>query len=272
MKRLFSLAVLLVPLAAHAVVATTSRTGSATLDDAWSGVGSMSGASAVAVGPHLVLTAGHVSAGSFLLDGQTYRMTSTEKAPKIGKKATDLRLVRIEETLPTWYDVASSVKKGAAVTMVGYGDVGIVKENGKGYALTGREGQTSGANKISGKGTMKGSGPALKATLKRAGDAVLASGDSGGGWFVGGELVGISAFVYSDKPKSAPYGFSKTGYFGSGAIDLTNKTLQRWLDGEIAGDASTPALSLSSNVQAVPEPSGLLALGVGAGFLLRRRR
>ena len=266
MKTRALLAALLAVPAAHAVVGTTTRAASSV-----NGVGQMSGASAVAIGPHLVLTAGHVGMGAFVLDGVSYTPTSTEMAPKVSKRATDLRLVRIEETLPSWVDLATSVKKGANVTMVGYGSTGVIRNDGKGYALTGRGGETSGTNKISDKNTMKNVGPTLRATIKRAGDAALTGGDSGGGWFVDGKLVGISAFIYTKNSKKTAYGFSKNPYFGSGAIDLTNGTVRKWLSGEIAGD-STGALSRVAGVQPVPEPGTYAAFGLGVLLVVRRRR
>ena len=272
MKKSAFLAALLAVPAAHAVVAADARAAANALDAAWSAVGQMSGASAVAIGPHLVLTAGHVGAGSFTMMGKTYRMTSTEMAPMVGKRATDLRLVRIKEALPMWYDVATSVKKRASVTLVGYGATGVVADDGKGYVLTGRAGRTAGTNTVSAKGTLKGVGPALRAMVRQAGDAALAVGDSGGGWFVDGALVGISDFTFSTKANKAQYGFAKKAYFGSGAIDLTHKTIRRWLDGEIAGDATASALVRVSGVQAVPEPGTYAALGLGAALFLRRRR
>ena len=266
MKTRAALAALLLVPAAHAVVGTSARSLSAS-----GGVGQMSGASAVAIGPHLILTAGHVGMGEFVLNGVSYTPTSTELAPKVSKRATDLRLVRVEETLPTWVELASSVKKGATVTMVGYGSAGLVRDDGKGYTLTGRGGVTSGVNKISEKSTMKNVGPTLRAMLKRAGDAALTVGDSGGGWFVDGKLVGISAFIETKSSKKTAYGFSNKPYFGSGAIDLTNGTLRKWLAGEIAGDASG-TFSRAAGVQAVPEPGSFAVLGLSALLVLRRRR
>ena len=271
MKTFAALAALLIVPAAHAVVGTTARKDVPVANASASGMGQMNGASAVAIGPHLVLTAGHVGMGSFSMDGVAYTATSTEMAPKVSKRATDLRLVRVAETLPGWADLATSVKKGASVTMVGYGSSGVVREDGKGYALTGRAGETTGVNKISSKGTEKSVGPTLRAMIRRAGDAALTAGDSGGGWFVDGKLVGISAFIYSTSSKKTAYGFSKNPYFGSGAIDLTNGTIRKWLNGEIAGDSSG-AFAHAAGVQPVPEPAALASLGLGALLVIRRRR
>ncbi len=272
MKRLAIALALLAPLAAHAVVATTSRTAPAPAAVAWSGVGRMNGGSAVAVGAHLVLTAGHVGAGDFILGGVAYHALSSEAAPRVKGSAVDLTLVTVAETLPTWYTVAASIKTGATVTMVGYGGTGVVNATGKAYTLTGAGVGHAGTNGISSKETTSGRGPTMRAMLDKAGEAVLAPGDSGGGWFSGGLLVGISDFVFTKDRRKADYGFAKKAYFGSGAIDLTNGTLRGWLAGEIAADADpAPPVRATTQLQAVPEPAPLAALGLGL-LALRRRR
>lgn len=271
MKRIATFAVLVAPLAAHAVVASTSRLLPTAADAAWTGVGRMNGASAVAVGAHLVLTAGHVGAGDFLLGDVAYRMVSSEGAPKVGGKGVDLRLVTVAETLPSWYALGGSAKKGATVTMVGYGGTGVLNDSGRGYTLNGGGTQHAGTNKISSKEKTKGRGPTMRAMLDRAGESVLAPGDSGGGWFVGQSLVGISDFTFSKDPRKKDYGFGKKAYFGSGAVDLTDGTLRKWLNGRIAQDAAAPSFA-RARVQAVPEPAPAAALAFGALVLLRRRR
>ncbi len=270
MRNFVLLAATLAPLAAHAVVATTSTFDPGPQDASWTGVGAMSGASAVAIGPHLVLTAGHVSAGDFLLGGDVYRMVSTEIAPAWRRKGVDLRLVTVDETLPTWYAVANSVARGSTVTMVGMGGTGVVNAAGTGYAVSGGGERHAGANTVSSKETTSGVGPTLRAMLDSAGEASLAPGDSGGGWFVNGQLVGISAFTFTKKTSRPDYGWAKPSYFGSGAVDLTNGALNGWLDDQVEDDLVN--VSQSSSLQAVPEPAGLAALGLGVAGILRRRK
>ena len=276
MRKLIAFAVTLAPFAAHSVVATTSTIYSGTPDSAFAFVGAMSGASAVAIGPHLVLTAGHVGAGDFVLGSDVYHMTSTEIAPDWKKRDVDLRLVTVAETLPGWYTVGNSVKKGASITMVGYGYTGVVKPDGSGYALTTAGTRYAGTDKVSSKETTTGVGPTMRALLNGAGGSVLTPGDSGGGWFVDGQLVGISAFTYTKNSKKPAYGWGGTDYFGSGAIDLTNGLLNGWVDDQIAEDLQTSALYpdpvLSTSPEAVPEPGTFAAFALGAGVLLRRRK
>ena len=268
MRTFLALCLVVSPLLAHGVVATTSKTAPVGADTAFSFVGSMSGASAVAIGARDVLTAGHVGGGDFVLNGVAYRMASTVAGPTIGKNATDLRIVHLADTLPGWYDVATTIKSKAALTIVGYGGTGVVNDTGTGYALQGGGVRRAGVNVLSNKATVTGYGPTLRSLLGGAGKAVLVGGDSGGGWFVGGKLVGISSFTYTTDVKKAAYGFAKKAYFGSGAIDLTNKSIQAWL---LASRTPAAARGLF-HTQAVPEPGTMVVLALGAGALVRRRR
>ena len=280
MRTLVCFATLAIPFAAHAVAATTSKTDPGDPDLAYAFVGMMSGCSAVAIGPHSVLTAGHVGAGDFALGNDVYHLTSTQIAPDWKRNDVDLRLVTVAEELPGWYAVANSVKKGASMTMVGYGATGVVNAVGNAYVPTGGGSRYAGANVISSRETTAGEGPTLRAMLDGPGDSVLMGGDSGGGWFVNGQLVGISAFTFTKSAGKSADGWARTPYFGSGAVDLTNGVLNGWLDGVVATDLASTALDGSPDddssgdvgIQATPEPGSLTALTLGAGALLRRRR
>lgn len=306
MNAIVAVATTLASLTAQAVVATTSKTSPASSGSPWAYVGRMSGATAVAIDAHTVITAAHVGAGNFTLGTKTYHMTSTETAPLISKKTVDLRIVHTKEALPGWYEIGTSVKTGMAFTMVGFGGAGVVNALGNGYTITGSEGQTYGTNVITSKATVAGFGPVLRSDLKKAGQAALVSGDSGGGWFVGSALVGISDFTYTKTSGTLPYSFTKKGNFGSAAVDLTNSGVRTWIttrlksfipdafdpnvDEDLDGDApgaleiETPDPDLDLDLdpdldsfeiapaQAVPEPGTYAALGLGALALIRRRR
>ena len=142
---------------------------------------------------------------------------------------------------------------------------------------------TRGTHKVSDLKTVNGYGPTLRSMLTKAGDAVLGGCDSGGGWFAKGKLVGISSFTFltANKPE---YGWGKSAYFGSSAINLTDSKVNKWVKAQLAAANSKSAFGpelLSATpemasdivrVQSTPEPGSLLALGVGFVAFLRRRR
>ena len=249
------------PLAAHAIVGSSDKRSAP--PTSW--VGRMSNGSAVAVGPHTVLTASHIAANNFLLDGTAYAVTSTAVAPKIGGSKVDLRVVQLAGNLPGWYELGTSAKTNATVTMVGYGTAGVLNSVGNGYVLTKGGTRLEGENQITKHKSYKDFGPSITSMLNHAGEAALAGGDSGGGWFVDGKLVGISAFTFTNDVRKANYGWGKSAYFGSGAIDLTNKGVAKWVASQIATTRSLPP-------QAVPEPATVATFIVGVAAALRKRR
>lgn len=274
----------LLPLASYAVVDTTSKTSPGGADASWSWVGMVGGCSGVAIGPHTVLTAAHVGGTDFFLNGKAYAMSSTVTAPSIGGSAIDLRIVQIRDVLPGWYQMGSSIKKKDGISMVGYGATGVVNSVNTGYNVGGSVGERhAGDNKVSDFKSVKGYGPTLRSMLTKAGDAALGGCDSGGGWFAKGKLVGISSFTFltANKPE---YGWGKSAYFGSSAIDLTNSKVNKWVKSQLADASSrsafgpellSPSPEMASDivrVQSTPEPGSLLALGVGLLAFLRRRR
>jgi hypothetical protein len=93
----------------------------------WDYVGSDNGASAVYLGDGYVLTAGHVGAHDFILDGHTYDVVSGS-TQSIG--TADLTLYKIDTTsttghlldLPTLSLQTSAPSVGNSVVMIGYGN------------------------------------------------------------------------------------------------------------------------------------------------------
>lgn len=252
------------------------------------------GGSAVAVGPNVVLTAGHVVPGgssgqTFVFNGTSYTVTSSVAAPDIlvtdptspqyGQMThVDLTLAYVSGTFSNYATVGTSYTMGGAISMVGYGQTGGVDANGLQYDVNYTSGQQlSGTNTIdyamdnyvpttSTGGNGGAGGPVFLSFLSQAGDAALGGGDSGGAWFQGNTLVGISDFTFKlDGYQSLPdYGFASantidgSSYFGSGAIDVTDPRLNGFF--------------ASIRTQPTPEPSALAALGLGAAAVLRRRR
>jgi len=261
----------LAPIAAHAIMDSTSAFDPGSADTLYSWVGQMSNASAVAVGPYTILTAGHVTGNDFFLNGVSYRMLSTETAPRVGGSVVDLRVVQVQDLLPGWYDIGTKAPTKATVTMVGYGNGGVVNADGTGYSINGFGIRHAGENTISKRTRVKGQGPVLLSLLDDAGESVVAGGDSGGGWFIDGELVGISDFNYTTDLDRPNFGWDGKSYFGSGAIDLTNKNIAKWVSAQIA-EGNAYGQSRSFTPQTVPEPGTWAALGLGALALLRRKR
>lgn len=268
----FQLALLLAASASlsSAVVATSTST-PAGADSTWKWVGSINGDSAVAIDQYTVLTAGHVGAGHFILGGVDYGAQSS-----VSMSGVDLLLVHTQLALPGWYSVASSASYNAPVTMVGNGLTGHVTSGGDGYAIDYSTGGTrrAGTNTLDFEQTFQGYGPLLGSFLSQAGESALASGDSGGGWFQNGKLVGINDAVFNETNGALPdYGFAsantsgwvdptdptnvvKAGapYFGSLAVDLTNSSVQDFI-----------------KINTVPEPSSYAIFGLGLIALARRR-
>jgi len=285
MRTYVTFGVVVLAASSQAIVCTTSTTSPGAADATWSYVGQMNGASAVAIGRRTVLTARHVGAGTFSLNGSNYDVLNSVVMPDIenpythGNSQVDLILVNLKSDLPGWYDVADSKAIGETVTMVGYGRSGVVNAAGNGYNVSVSSGtRRAGNNTLDDAGFLQGLGPAMVSVLKNAGDAVVADKDSGGGWFSGGKLVGLTSFIFNGTDVGAGgaypnYGFGSANtagytnatyginlapgeaYFGSGAIDLTDSRIRSFI-----------------HTNAVPEPSTYAAVALGLFALVRRKK
>lgn len=226
-------------------------------------VGTVNGASGVLVGNDMVLTAKHVGAGTFTLPGiGTYSVVA---GSAVSDPNSDLTLFRIDVGAATLAHATIDVTPmsfGDTVTMVGFGGSGSVNTIGTGYVIDIAAGTRRKANAtyefteyVSEPGYL--AGYSLIAPLRQNGQAALVGGDSGGGWFKNGRLVGTNAFIGTWGNYSwYDFSSSQTDFFASGAISLSNHA-------DFLRD---------NNVAMVPEPASFAVLGLGLLAFVRRRR
>lgn len=239
------------------ILATTSTTLPPDADVAFPYVGSFgfntTQGSGVAIGPNLVLTAAHNTITDFTLNGTTYGVLSYVDASSYGFSGLDLRIVTLNKTLPGFYPIGTSVALGSTITMVGYGFTGVV--DGDHYTPTNFLGRHAGTNLVDDTMTNYGGGPGLTSFLRGPGSAIVSNGDSGGGWFQNGSLVGISdALLSTTGQPTYKFAVGGTAYSASYAINLTSPEARSFI------------------TQAVPEPATVAALGLAAVTCLRRRK
>ena len=261
MRSIFVLGGLCLSISALAVVpGSTSDTNTSD----YQFVGQVNGASGVLVGSDLVLTAQHVNGGTFTLPG--FGSFAVVANSIVNDPNADLTLFRIDVgsmVLPHATIDVSPMNFGDTVTMVGYGLTGHLNPTSTGYDVDANSGgvrrkadaQYEFTDYISQPGYL--GGYTLFAPLRHNGQASLAGGDSGGGWFRNGKLVGTNAVIGTYGNWSDFYfSSSNTDFFASGAISLSDNV----------------QFLRDNHVSFVPEPASCVALGFGALVLLRRRK
>ena len=260
-------------------------------------VGNYNGGSAVLVAPDVVLTTLHLgpsTAGTFVYQGQSYGI---DKVQTIG----DTQIAVMHLTAPTGstgvqlYSGAGDAT--AQVVLVGYGGP-------KGTPFTGNSASQTGWNWTGGVATTswgQATNDNIYADASNAtylgfaftatpGSSMFTGGDSGGGMFINDngtwKLAGLNwsvdgyygapndpvvnevAAIY-DVPGSALYTVDNHGSY------LLATAAQHGYSSRIADPATYATLQntiASFTTVAVPEPSSLLLLTLGAPALLRRRR
>jgi Trypsin/PEP-CTERM motif len=233
-------------------------------------VGQIGGASGVLIGPNTVLTARHVGAGTFTLPG--VGVFSVLSGSVINHPTDDLTIFKINTGATILTDFAdvnvNAIVSPTPITMVGFGGTGNLNGLGTGYSVLG--GSSAGIRR-KGIGTVEGTvlvdEPGFRlesyyAPLRQNGDAALAGGDSGGGWFLNSgsgrkQLVGINSWI-GTFGTGTDWNFSTdpSNFFASGAVNLSE--YNGWL--------------VSNGVQVVPEPGTIAVLGFGAALIARRRK
>ena len=216
----------------------------------WDYVGTVNGVNSTASGVYLgngwVLTAGHVGAGTFTLQGTAYAAVngSAQGIKNADATVADITLFRIA-TLPTLaaLTLAPALSNVTQVVMIGYG---------------GGQGETWGTNWITG--------------LKMVGVTGPYSTPFGP----------VSSFATYDYETLGVNGAKLVGGDSGGADFIYNSTASQW---ELAGineavnnsTADSYLVDLGNyasaieNITAVPEPTTWILFGVGAALLLVRR-
>jgi len=220
-------------------------------DTGWDYVGVVNGASGVYLGNDWVITAAHVSAGTFVLDGTDYDVVPGSAQGIVTFSGTaDLTLFQLTEAPPLpSLTLAATTGTGSLVAMIGYGG-----GNGETWGLD----SVSAVNvpvQVTGYSYNSRDFETVYGAVSASGtnDAALVGGDSGGGDFIydsaAGEwtLAGINEAI--------------DGNNDSYMVQLSHYASK--IDG-ITG------------VQAVPEPGGFLLDGMALtallGFCRNRRR
>ena len=281
---------LLCPIAAHAIVNADNPT-SATPDNTtapaglpeWNNIGTLNGASGIYIGNGWVLTADHVGAGNFTLNGTTYlwngspatRLNNTDGTGpadvimfQLTTRPTDVNHLTIASTSPVigtvFYNVGYGLARDTAEEYFTYNSTTKVFTETtnssaayQGFSYGSPNTKSWGQNSIAGFQSYNigfGNVNAFYSTFTGTTDQIV-SGDSGGGVFNSlGVLIGMNDAIgtYSSQPADTA--------FISDQSDLIN---------------IAPFYSQITQISGVPEPSSwamLFAAGVSLFLIFPPRR
>jgi hypothetical protein len=250
----------------------------------WDYVGAVGGASGVYLGSYdgndWVLTAAHVGAGAFTLNGVSYSAVADSAVPLtgLGGALADLTLFRIDGSpgLMTLDLSVSTPLVGQSVTMIGYGvnrDASLtywkpdwtettrrLQSMYQGYKWTGTSAKRWGTNVVTGTKTEGATDYLLTTFTSLSGAAQATVGDSGGGVFVMNvstlELAGVMGLV-----SSYP-----------GQPELTSVDGTQTYSADISRYRSQILNVIAAVATPVPEPRTVALLFLGGVALLARRR
>lgn len=200
-------------------------------DNQFPWTGPAAGGSGTAIARRTVITAKHATGSAYGASGNIYTA-----AYRIHHPTMDVALLIFDEDLPGWHRLGTEAPVGSAISMVGAGRTGVVNSQGTGYDIYWWSGGTRkvAPGHVDLHWYFEGWGPSLISWLEVNGEGAGVSGDSGGGYFIDGRLVGVISYVFNNSGGVLPdYGFAVLNggvpYMGTGAIDLTDPELRAWV-------------------------------------------
>ncbi len=200
-------------------------------DSEFQWVGRAAGGSGTAISRRSVITAKHATGSQYEIMGTVYTA-----AYRIDHPTMDIAILVFDEDLPGWHQLGTQAPVGTPISMVGLGRTGIVNSEGTGYDIYWSSGGTrlAAPGDVDLKWFFPGFGPSLISWLEVNGDGAVVSGDSGGGYFIDGKLVGVVSYAFNNTGGVLPdYGFASLNggvpYMGTGAIDLTDPEVRAWV-------------------------------------------
>lgn len=227
----------------------------------WGMVGSWKGSSAVLIGERWAITARH--AGGNAGESLAVRGRPLTAEAVVPHPTADVSLIRVSGAFTAWHRVVADPRIDERLVLGGYGQSAGAAIGNEGWAWGGPAGESWGENRLS--ATANGLLAArfdLSDTAATLHESGLATGDSGGGFFVEGAggtllLAGVSI------------GVSAAGQTVNGSVSYAVSLggLAPWIESVIGAPV------IGSRTEAfVPAPGAALLAVVGAFWSARRRR